>query len=184
MASHPVFIRNITHLTDARYFAAMGVDWISIKLHSDPASFSFWHSLRDWVEGLKLAAETEEDDEMLLSKIIIDARPEGIVLGHLDFVHLTGGLELFVAAEEFTSDLHQHGINLILPYRHGVTETKLFSGIPSDQIFLESDWNEQSISDVKSSGYSGGFCFRSTPESKTGVKDFSDFDLMLELIRE
>lgn len=182
--NHAIFIRNITHLTDARYFAAMGVDWISIRLHSDPVSFSFWHTLRDWVEGLKLAAEIEEDDEMLLSRIIIDAKPEGILANHLEFVHLTGGLEMFVVADDFNSNLHQHGIHVILPFDQGTTDLKSFLSFPPEQMYLESDWNEQSILHVKESGYTGGFCFRSTPESKTGMKDFSVFDHLLELIRE
>ncbi len=184
MSKHPIFIRNITHLTDARYFAAMGVDWISIRLHSDLASFSFWHTLRDWIEGLKLAAEIDENDEMLLSRVIIDAKPEGILANHLEFVHLTGGLEMFVTADDFDSNLHQHGINMIVPYDPGTTELKSFVNILPEQIYLESEWNEQSILNVKASGYTGGFCFRSTPESKTGMKDFSDFDHLLELIRE
>lgn len=184
MAKHPIFIRNITHLTDARYFAAMGVDWISIRLHSDPASFSFWHTLRDWIEGLKLAAEIEEDDEMLLSRIIIDAKPEGILANHPGFVHLTGGLEMFVAADKVNSNFYQHGIKVILPYDQGVIDSTSFLSSPPDQIYLESEWNEQSIVELKHSGYAGGFCFHGTPESKTGMKDFSEFDKLLELIRE
>ncbi len=184
MSQHQILVRKISNLTDARYFAAQGVDWLSIRLHSDPASFSFWHTVRDWVEGIRLAAEYEENDEMLLSKIIIDAKPEGLLANHLDFVHLTGGLEMFVVADDYHSHLLHHGIKVILPYDQGMADGKSFLSIPPDQIYLESEWNEQSILDIKNSGYSGGFCFRSTPESKTGMKDFSEIDHLLELIRE
>lgn len=184
MSHHQILVRKITHLTDARYFAAIGVDWLSIRLHSDPATFSFWHTLRDWVAGIRLAAEFDGEDEMVLSKIIIDAKPEGIIADHLDFVHLTGGLEMFVAADEFSPLLRQNGIHIILPYEYGKTDPGSFINIPSDQVFLESDWNEQSISEIKSSGYTGGFCFQSTPESKTGVKDYSEFDRMFEILQE
>ena len=80
MSRNQILVRNIKHLTDARYFAAMGVDWMSMELNSDPTSFMRWHTLRDWVEGVKLAAEIDAGDEMLLSKTIIDARPDGIIL--------------------------------------------------------------------------------------------------------
>ena len=73
-------MRNIKHLTDARYFAAMGVDWMSMELNNDPTSFMKWHTLKDWVEGVQLAAEIGTPDEMLLAKTIIDARPDGIIL--------------------------------------------------------------------------------------------------------
>ena len=87
---NPILVRNIHHLTDARYFAAMGVEWMSIKLSADPASFSKWHMLKDWVAGVKLAAEIQMEDEMLLAKTIIDAAPDGIIINQLniDFIEV------------------------------------------------------------------------------------------------
>lgn len=184
MTMHPILVRNISHLTDARYFAAMGVDWMSIRLDSNPVSFSFWHTLRDWVEGVRLAAEIDEDDEMLLSKIIIDAKPDGIIAGHLEFVHLTGGLDMFVTNHEFNASLSENGIKVILPYIHEQTEPHSFLHIPADLIFLESHWTAEAIVAVKTLGFAGGFCFHSSPETKTGMKDYSDFDHLLELIQE
>ena len=72
-------------MTDARYFAAMGVDWMSIELNNDPASFMRWHTLKDWVSGVKMAAEIIVPDEMLIAKTIIDAKPDGIVFHHPDY---------------------------------------------------------------------------------------------------
>ena len=66
MNRNPILIRNIKHLTDARYFAAMGVDWMSMPLTHDPQSFAMWHTLADWIEGVKLAAEIDVNDEMLV----------------------------------------------------------------------------------------------------------------------
>ena len=71
--SNNIFIRNISSLTDARYFAAMGVDWMSVKLSEDPASFSKWHTMREWVAGVKLAVELISNDESLIAKAMIDA---------------------------------------------------------------------------------------------------------------
>lgn len=93
--THAILVRHITHLTDARYFAAMGVDWISMRLDADPKSFMRWHSIRDWVEGLKLLAEPASGDEELLARVIIDAKPDGILLpGGVDF-RVPDGVVLF-----------------------------------------------------------------------------------------
>ncbi|MDQ3016765.1 MAG: hypothetical protein M3R25_08645 [Bacteroidota bacterium] len=179
---HPILIRKISHLTDARYFAAMGIDWMSIELNADPATFSLWHTLRDWISGIQLAADISDGDEMLYSKVIIDARPDGIIADSLDFVHLTGGMEMFLSSEEITMAFSQNDIKLIAPYRQGITDITSFLSIPSNAIFLESDWTFNGIDLLKQKGYKGGFCLKGTPESQTGIKDYSFFDEILERI--
>src|SRR5687768_1137308 len=98
--SNNIFIRNISSLTDARYFAAMGVDWMSVKLSEDPASFSKWHTMREWVAGVKLAVELISNDESLIAKAMIDAQPDGLVADNLDNIHLTGGIDLFLLPQK------------------------------------------------------------------------------------
>ena len=100
MATNQILVRNIRHLTDARYFAAMGVDWMSMELSGDPASFSKWHSMQEWISGVKLAAELTSEDESVIARTIIDVKPEGIISDNLDIVHLTGGVHLFLLSDK------------------------------------------------------------------------------------
>src|SRR5687767_4011691 len=116
MSANPILVRNIHHLTDARYFAAMEVDWISMELSVDPLSFSRWHTMRDWISGVKLAAELQEADESLVAKTIIDARPDGIISNSLEFIHLTGGIDLFILAEKLLPIPSNHLFVQIIPY--------------------------------------------------------------------
>ncbi len=53
----PIKASAITNLTDARYFAARGADWLTFDL--DPAmelslSTTEFHAIREWVEGPKI----------------------------------------------------------------------------------------------------------------------------------
>ena len=51
----PVFSRGITHLTDARYFAALGVDFMCFDMKQVNASDFF--ALIEWVEGPEIILE-------------------------------------------------------------------------------------------------------------------------------
>ena len=95
MNKNPILVRNISHLTDARYFAAMGVDWMSMELNGDPTSFMKWHTLKNWVEGVKLVAEIDTTDEMLLAKTIIDAMPDGIIVSTIAPLDIPAEIQLF-----------------------------------------------------------------------------------------
>ncbi len=49
----------ITHLTDARYFAAMGVHWLSIDLDVLDHPVQEYQEIKEWVEGPIILPESE-----------------------------------------------------------------------------------------------------------------------------
>ena len=176
MSRNQILVRNIKHLTDARYFAAMGVDWMSMELNSDPTSFMRWHTLKDWVEGVKLAAEIDAADEMLVSKTIIDARPDGIVLTQLLDLEGISDAELF---------FDTHYINL------EKCPTDSFSIIHFDEIeidqilsldpsntFIQHEWTVDELESLLNLGYEGGICFSGGEEDATGMRDYEVMDEM------
>lgn len=60
MLKYPVFIRSVTNLSDARYCAGMGVEWIGFCL--DPVSPDYieptvYQGIAGWLSGVKLVAE-------------------------------------------------------------------------------------------------------------------------------
>jgi len=55
-----VLIQNITNLTDARYFSAWGVDYLSFNMNQESEYFLPWDKIKeiiDWVEGPKSLIE-------------------------------------------------------------------------------------------------------------------------------
>lgn len=176
---NPILIRNVRSLTDARYFAAMEVDWISMPLTSDPATFLLWHNLQSWISGVRLAAEISTDDEALIAKTIIDAAPDGLIVNNMEMVHLTGGIELFLLRDEVNNSFGDEVYAQVVPYQSGMP----ISHFESPQlIFLEADWTPEMINQLDN--YSGGFSFNAVDEEALGLKDFSSMDLMLECIRK
>jgi hypothetical protein len=177
-----ILIRRISNLTEARYYAAMQVDWISIELTSDPNSFGLWHNFRDWVSGVKLAAELNTDDESLIAKVIIDATPDGIVYPSPDIIHLTGGINLFVPSQK----LLPTGNDILFDQIISADIYDSLNALSSNQvehIYIESRWSTDSLRKILDGDYRGGISFLSEGETATGMKDFTMMDEMLEMIR-
>ena len=161
----------------------MNVDWMSIPLHSSPASFSLWHTLKDWVEGVKLAAEINTQDEMLLAKTIIDAAPDGIITS----THLTNEIPSTIQVFYETASLDQVKTELnnsiILSFKMDtVLINDMLLKIPPDKVFVQYPWTMDSLKALLETGYKGGVCFLGGKEDKTGLKDYQAMDEMLEIL--
>lgn len=184
MSTTSILVRNINNLTDARYFAAMGVDWMSMELTEDPLSFSKWHTLHEWISGVKLAAELNARDESVIAKAIIDAAPDGIISDNLDLIHLAGGIELFLLTDKLLSGNSNGLYSQIIPYTSFPSDYNVASIEHPELIYLENEWTPEVISTLKSNGYRGGFCFSGSDESLVGVKDYSYMDFMIEVVKQ
>jgi len=178
---NPILVRKINHLTDARYFAAMGVDWISMELNTDPASFMRWHTLKDWVAGVKLAAEIDMNDEMVLAKTIIDARPDGMVVNKYIHEDLLSELEIFYEVNSFDEITTGNEATIILSFSD-MTPVESILNIPSDKIFLQATWTVDMLTNLRTNGYVGGICFLGGLEDQTGIRDYGEMDEMLEIL--
>jgi len=175
-----ILVRNINHLTDARYFAAMGVDWMSIQLSADPASFSKWHMLKDWVAGIKLAAEIQVDDEMLLAKTIIDAAPDGIILNKLNIPEIPKNIQLFYDTN-ISKDFIQSDQGAFIFHYDDFAEDQILQ-LPSDRIYLQASWSLTKLEQLLNKGYTGGICFMGGQEDKIGMRDYGVMDELIGLL--
>ncbi len=178
MNRHPILIRNIKHLTDARYFAAMGVDWISLSLNDDPTSFASWHTLSGWIEGVQLAAEFDVDNEMLFAKAIIDAKPGAIVSDKDIGDRLPSEISLFLETDRIDESSKPDRTCYLLHLDH-YRKHGLSKHIDSSHIFLMADWTPELLEEVLASGYSGGFCFSGGEEEEVGMRDYESMDKLL-----
>ncbi len=67
MLSKKVIAQNITNLTDARYFAAWGVDYLSYNMIPNSDYEIHWDTIQEiisWVEGPKTLIESNSIDQM------------------------------------------------------------------------------------------------------------------------
>jgi len=182
MNRNQILVRKISHLTDARYFAAMGVDWMSMELNSDPASFMRWHTLRGWVEGVKLAAELIVPDDMLIAKTIIDAQPEGIVFQEVGMSEGLPAMQLFFDVDKAGDvSIPEHSIS-ILAY-DGFEKHKI-AALDPQITFFQAEWTTGKLDSLLQSGYTGGICFAGGEEDVTGVRDYELMDELLQILQD
>jgi hypothetical protein len=162
----------------------MEADWMSLSLSNDPKSFHKWHTMREWISGVQLAAEPVDADEALVSKTIIDAYPDGIIFSSLDFLHMTGGIDLFLVTDHLLPADHIEIVTQILPYSLFEKKEKEILRLPATAVYLEHEWDMQTILAVREKGYQGGFCFHGSKETEIGMRDYSEMDNMIEEIRK
>jgi hypothetical protein len=178
MRRNQILVRIIKHLTDARYFAAMGVDWMSMELNNDPTSFMRWHTLKDWVEGVKLAAEIDATDEMLLSKTIIDAQPDGIILTQIIDLEGISDAELFFDTQYVNPEKCRKDRFCIFHIDDLETD-QILERDPSTT-FVQHEWTMDELEKLLQSGYQGGICLTGGDEDATGMRDYELMDELIE----
>ncbi len=160
----------------------MGVDWMSIALTQDPNSFAVWHMLRDWIEGVKLAAEINSEDEMLLAKTIIDAMPDGIVLKHQVTTAVPDTIQLFHETDFMDRKIATSRACWILSYENDSLAPDQILQFPPEKIFLQAFWTAGKLKELLEIGYDGGICFMGGEEDKTGVRDYERMDELLGVL--
>jgi hypothetical protein len=176
----PILVRHVAHLTDARYFAAAGVDWISLDVADDVESFARFKAIRDWVEGVNVAAEPSTQDEDLLARILIELRPAGMIVPVESVNTIPPDVQCFVAIEsEAEGKMPSHVRRIVvLP----ATMADSANTWRRDDL-LEADWTPGSVRQMIEAGYAGGYCLHGGREELTGVKDFTPIDEIMDLLR-
>ena len=178
MSRNQILVRNITHLTDARYFAAMGVDWMSIALNNDPTSFMRWNMLKDWVSGVKLAAELHIQDEMLLAKTMIEAKPDGLIFFQTEIIDDLPPIQLFFDIA-YDDDLLLPECSIRIISYGSVLRDQLLKMDPQTT-FVQAEWTIDQLEHLLETGYRGGICMTGGEEDVTGVRDYELMDSLLE----
>jgi hypothetical protein len=176
----PILVRHVAHLTDARYFAAAGVDWISLDVADDAESFARFQAIRDWVEGVNVAAEPLTDDEDLLARILIELRPAGMIVP-LELVNMVPpDVQRFVAIESDAA------VSIPPGARRIVVQHAPMPDVPNPWVkedLIETDWTPGLLRRMIDAGYAGGYCLHGGTEELTGVKDFTPIDEIMDLLR-
>lgn len=166
-----VWIRSLKSLTDARYFAAMGINGISMEV--DENTLPKWYAIRDWVEGIKTGIEPTQHDDNFVARIYIDAKPDVLIIPESSsdiFPNTIPRIITGITTQSYTERcirLFQHSLDL--------------SALPEEDL-LEADWHPDLIREVLDKGYRGGFCFLGEPEEQTGIRDYTLMDEMLEIL--
>jgi len=181
----------INNLTDARYFAALGVEWIGFKLDlssDDRVEPALFHGIRSWIEGPKIVAE--------IGKTPIDLFSEVYELNAFDLLQSSEPIE---------------GRDLIIPFKPNKLEA-LNSLLPSSIYLLDLEHIPElelyaSVSDLQNLNERFNFIWPAPRENnylkllleeikpygievkggleeKVGFKSFDELDVFFDILEE
>lgn len=156
MLNRKVIATEVTNLTDARYFAARGIDYLLFDL--DKISLEQILEIKEWVEGPELLILLSLSSLSLLDEAIIKAKPIAISSKESSIMqeikHLEGHVQLFDWADKKIS-IELHDYHLV-----------------ADE------------SDLDSLGSEDGVIITGGSEDAVGVKAFDQLDAILDKLED
>jgi phosphoribosylanthranilate isomerase len=195
MKKPSVFAVHITNLTDARYFAAMGVQYIGFELadgHPDQVDLAFVKTITEWLEGPAIIGCVEGTESLnTLTKWVVDAGLDGLFLKTLparDTLDAFASIALFT---EWTPELFSRtlpgNLKIILSledyHAHVVPkDSPMFRLLEQGRIFVAGDFDDAFFRSVPA-GTSPGLVLSGSEEEKTGFKSFDELDVVFEWIQ-
>ena len=156
---------SINNLTDARYFAAAGCDWIGFDMSRDsPLTIDHIVAFAEWVEGPKLFIDTTGRDSPFVEKLIETLKPDGLLYDGAIPRDFSGfRIEHYPGSQDAGAVLVQpsHNTEMVAGEKWLVLESKDQTECPDcDALVISGSWEE-----------------------KVGVKDYEEIDELVELAR-
>ena len=99
---------SISSLSDARYFAGMGVDWIGFNVNPKSEMFvspELYKSIAGWVTGPKKIIEIPADVDLDVEQLLTDYQPDGVQVHYRDLRWRNAGIPIFASARVDELDL-------------------------------------------------------------------------------
>jgi phosphoribosylanthranilate isomerase len=183
MLKTKVKISQITNLTDARYFAAMGVDYLGFTIHPDSEAFVSPPQLKEmveWVEGPEIVLESSAiiDKGWLgnYQSFISDYYLESdLVALQPDFLRITNP-DIPVQDQECFV-IYQSAV----PWNQQKSTIKQLIEIYQDRLFLDLPFSTEELNEVISEG-AYGLVLRGGQEEKIGYKSYDDLDEIFDFL--
>lgn len=181
MLKTKVKISDVSNLTDARYFAAWGVDWMGFNadyLYDNDLIIEGIKEIMNWVEGPKFVVEFNQVHELSYIEEILNKLKTPFVQ--------------FKELEEY-SNISLQGIDLIrdfsnkdLPDDQGIFISKQLTieNKHNDQIILyDGQIDSSNIASILD-GNIDGIVLRGGSEEKVGFKSYEELDEILEALED
>lgn len=212
MLSTKVKASAITHLTDARYFAAWETEWLGFFLSpgtAESVSTQLVAALREWVDGVKICGEfglaTAEDILAAVEVLKLRAIQVGMLTPQDVLKELKGKTEIlqeivvesYIPASELTEMMAERSelvdYFILQCTKGGITWDDIQQGIPFNKeqlldwaqqfpLLLDIQLGDQAPDALLESIPLKGFCVQGGEEEKVGYKSFDELDEFFEAL--
>lgn len=202
----------VNNLTDARYFAAFGVEWLGFDFNPSSPTFSDISkvaAIREWLDGVKIVGEfhhptieslQETNSQLPLDAIQVDfstpldtllewnrALPvfkEILIPDHLNNFSLETEVNQYAPyVDFFLLNFNKYGIKWNTAIQKNVSPPKLLFELGQEyNLFFAIDINPTEIKAFVDVVQPYGFCIQGGEEEKVGYKSFDELDEILEAL--
>ena len=179
----------VSNLTDARYFAALGVDYLGFRLdlsHDERISAALFHGIKEWVEGPKIVAEIGKTPLDLILEVF-DAKDFDLVQSLDPNVAADQLIEKSIAELEELNTCSPSEI-YVVDFK-GITEEDLYAQKDSlidlcnrFQLILPAPHQKAHLNLLLNEIYPYGLEVKGSLEEKVGFKSYDDLDVFFELM--
>lgn len=174
MQKRKILVQNITNLTDARYFAAWGVDYLSFNMVPDSEYFLQWEKISEiinWVEGPLSLVETnaleflEGVDGHILSSMYSSLPLNKEAFFRIPMSELKKGLPAGNYISKINTPAQIAELSAVTNHAEGCN------------IYLDiCDYNIEELDKLPDNG----IVIQGGEEEKVGVKSFEELDVLYE----
>lgn len=206
MLATKVIATGITHLTDARYFAAWEVDTVAFQLGEGGIDWLSLNAMREWIEGPTISVELGAAAGAMAGELAGNSIQHCVLpytapaAAQVEVVEGGASLTLIVpvagyqSAEDLQEILEEsdQATSFILDFENGgITWQDLHDGHPFSlenlkgllagrEVYLQIALGETDPKVVAQDYSIAGFAVRGSSEEKVGYKSFDDIDPLFE----
>lgn len=212
MLKTKVKANSITNLTDARYFAAWGVEWLSFNFDSGADTYitpQNMMAIKEWVDGVKIVGAFQLHDTPAIQQAIQNLDLDYIQAGLFTPIEVIMDLanrpplikELIIGPNEVPAGLNEI-IETFAPHtawyqfnfaKNGISWTDLqqkeaiwleaLKGWNKDMnILLDLHFEPNQLTEILATLPQAGLCLQGGVEERVGYKSFEELDEIFELL--
>ncbi len=175
---------DIQNLTDARYFAAWGVDYIGFDIDGighDSLQLEKIKEIINWIEGPKILAIANNIWDNDTIDFIKQIGFKGIVTNDKNLIN-SEDLDHIINSDTIVPNLKNSIVILKTSNLSQFDNDLLKSYCQDNEVFLDNDRiSTTDLNDIISIGFSG-IVLRGGEEDKVGFKSYDDLDEILEYL--
>lgn len=184
----------VTHLTDARYFAALDVQHLVLDMRGESKlTIPLINAIYDWIDGPELFLQTDFPDEAGMQHWLENTNVAGfqipLITRNVDLEKTLKCKWIFTCPVEFLESLQndppisilQINISAEVAKQNHLNKIQL-ARRSANQLFLDFEWDVDSdkMLEVTNLLKPDGLNLRGSSEEKPGFKSFDELDEILE----
>lgn len=193
MLKYPVYVQNITNLSDARYCAGMGVEYLGFCFdENNGITYEQYHAIKGWISGVKFVAEFTESSLEHIQKTVALICPDFVLIDskNITWQYQINAPVIFKFAVDNSLHHFAPAGAMVLLNTKNQSQTlaqssqllKEFVFDYSYKLFLSYGFDAQNIDETFAKYLPYGIALSGESEIETGLKNFDHLSEILEII--